>query len=52
MSSIPAQALMSRKKKKNKKVPLPDLRRNEPFTFESSETQLEEVLMTGSLEKV
>ena len=37
------QALMSRKKKKSKKVPstslLPDLRRNEPFSFESSETQ-------------
>ena len=44
---------MSRKKKKSKKVPtLPDLRRNEPFSFESSETQLEEILMTGSLEKV
>ena len=46
---------MSRKKKKSKKVStlLPDLsRRNEPFSFESSETQLEEILMTGSLEKV
>ena len=52
LSFLSKQALMSRKKKKSKKVPLPDLRRNEPFTFESSETQLEEVLMTGSLEKV
>ena len=47
---------MSRKKKKSKKVTtlLPDLshRRNEPFSFESSETQLEEILMTGSLDKV
>ena len=51
---------MSRKKKKNKKLSSssalsPDLQRgqrNEPFSFESSETQLEEILMTGSLDKV
>ena len=48
---------MSRKKKKNKKMAAalsPDLQRqrNEPFSFESSETQLEEILMTGSLDKV
>eukprot|EP00095_Tigriopus_kingsejongensis_P008238 maker-scaffold230_size244653-snap-gene-0.11 protein:Tk08238 transcript:maker-scaffold230_size244653-snap-gene-0.11-mRNA-1 annotation:"PREDICTED: uncharacterized protein KIAA1109-like isoform X7" len=39
-------------KKKKSKYKIPDLRQNEPFAFESSETQREEVFMTGSMEKV
>jgi hypothetical protein len=46
------QSHMSRKKKKSKYKMLPDLRQNEPFTFESSETQREEILMTGSMNKM
>ena len=38
-------------KKKMKKKIIQDYRLNEPFTFESSETQREELLMTGSLQK-
>lgn len=45
-------ALLSGKKKKASKLKLiQDYRLNEPFTFESSETQKEELLMTGSLQK-
>ena len=40
------------KKKKSKYKMSQDFRQNEPFTFESSETQKEEILMTGSLRKV
>ena len=40
----------STKKKKNK-MKIQDNRLNEPFTFESSETQKEELLMTGSLKR-
>ena len=46
------QSHLSRKKKKSKYKMTPDLRQNEPFTFESSETQREEILMTGSIDKV
>ena len=42
----------SGKKKKSKYKIAPDLRQNEPFTFESSETQREEILMTGSVRKM
>ena len=42
----------SGKKKKGKYKLKPDFRQNEPFTFESSETQREEVLMTGSVRKM
>ena len=42
----------SGKKKKSKYKITPDLRFNEPFTFESSETQKEELMLTGSLSKV
>ena len=40
----------STKKKKNK-LKIQDNKLNEPFTFESSETQKEELLMTGSLQR-
>ncbi len=42
----------SKKFKKSKYKIAPDLRQNEPFTFESSETQREEILMNGSLRKM
>ena len=44
-------AALSSKKKKSKLKIIQDYRLNEPFTFESSETQREELLMTGSLQK-
>ena len=43
---------MSNKKKKSSKLKMiQDYRLNEPFTFESSESQKEEILMTGSLQR-
>ena len=46
------QKHLAGKKKKSKYKITPDLRQNEPFTFESSETQREEILMTGSVRKM
>jgi hypothetical protein len=46
------QRLLSRKKKKSKLKAVPDFRSMEPFMFESSEVQREEVLMTGSVDKI
>lgn len=40
-------------KKKKSKYKIPDVRhQNEPFAYESSETQREELFMTGSMQKV
>jgi hypothetical protein len=44
-------AMSNKKKKANKLKKIHDYRQNEPFTFESSEAQKEELLMTGSLKK-
>ena len=44
-------AFSSKKKKASKLKIVQNDRLNEPFTFESSETQREELLMTGSLQK-
>ncbi len=49
---IQSQRSFFGKKKKSKYKITPDSRQNEPFTFESSETQREEVLMNGSINKV
>ena len=51
---IQKQRVVSKKKKKSKiVVSAADLRgRTEPFSFESSETQKEEVLMTGSIQNL
>ena len=42
---------LTNKKKKKMKMINQDYRLNEPFTFESSESQKEELLMTGSLQR-
>jgi hypothetical protein len=44
-------AFNNKKKKSTKLKMIQDYRLNEPFTFESSESQKEEVLMTGSLHR-
>ncbi len=49
---IQSQRSVFGKKKKSKYKITPDSRQNEPFTFESSETQREEILMNGSLDKI
>ena len=49
------QRIMSsrgRKKSKYKVAAITDSRQNEPLAFESSETQREEILLTGSLQKM
>ena len=49
------QRIMSskgRKKSKYKVAAITDSRQNEPMAFESSETQREEILLTGSLQKM
>ena len=49
------QRIMSsrgRKKSKYKIAAITDTRQNEPMAFESSETQREEILLTGSLQKM
>ena len=43
-------ALTKKNKKAGKLKMIQDYRLNEPFTFESSESQKEEILMTGSLQ--
>ena len=44
-------ALTKKNKKAGKLKMIQDYRLNEPFTFESSESQKEEILMTGSLQR-